>query len=163
MAGNGPAPKPDADRRRTNQPTFGWVDLPAEGRPGPAPSLPNAPKWLEEHGGWPVATRQAWKALWETPQATAWDQTGQSLYAWAQLHAAIEISGPQASRVGEKRQHEDRHGLNPAAMLKLRWRIVSAAPVEEPAPASRSRRSASTDRRTRILKVVADGEKGTAT
>jgi hypothetical protein len=155
MAGIGASPNPDADRPR---PTFGWVDLPAEGRSGPAPDLPTPPVWLNEFGGWPVATRAAWKRLWETPQATQWDQSGKTLHGWAQLHAHCELSGPQPSRVAEMRQHEDRHGLNPRALMQLRWRVVSSEPDVVPVVSAKVKRSGM-DRKSRMLKVVQDGEK----
>ena len=157
VAGIGAAPNPDAQRRvtRPNGGAFSWTELPEAGRSGPAPALPRPPLWLEEGGGWPVATRTAWKAVWESPQATAWDQSGRSLHGWAQLHAVTELHGPQSSKMSEMRQIEDRHGLNPAALLKLRWRIVPTVAEEIAAP---KRATKPKDRRARVLKLVADGE-----
>lgn len=158
MAGIGPAPKPDADRRRANAPTFGWVDLPAEGRTGPTPPLPAPPPWLSELGGWPVATRVAWAEMWRSPQATQWAPSGISLHHWAEMHAVAAIKGPTAAALAELRQIEDRHGLNPAALLRLRWRIAdreAQPPADAPKAAAAKKPK---DRRARVLRLVADGE-----
>jgi hypothetical protein len=121
MAGNGPAPKPDSERRRTNRPTFEWTLLPASGRKGKTPPLPKWRLWHPETLVW-------WRALWRKPQATAWDQSGATLHPLATLYDDL-ISGrePAAKVSAEMRQHEDRHGLNPKSLLQLRWRIVPDA------------------------------------
>lgn len=158
MAGVGQAPKPDADRIRRNAPTFGWVELPSEGRQGPPPDLPEPAPWLAKLDGWPVATRAEWKRMWSTPQASQWDPTGISLHEWATQHAFIQINGPTAAGLAELRQIADRHGLSPRALLQLRWRI-STQPAEAsptPAPTKRSR-SKATDRKARILKIIEGG------
>lgn len=154
MAGFGPAPKPDAERKRTNAPTFGWTDLPAAGRDGPTPALPQPSPWLAERGGWPVATRTAWATVWRKPQAVAWEQDGSTLHGWAQAHARAAIEGPTAALLGEMRQHEDRHGLNPAAMMRLRWRIVQG---EAEVPVAEAKKAKPKDRRGRVLRLVGDG------
>jgi hypothetical protein len=118
MAGMGPAPKPDAQRRRRNSPTFEWTLLPAEGRQGDAPPLPEWQPWAQ-------ATVDAWAQWWSTPQATVWDPSGRSLWRWAVLFDKM-LTDPEApvSMHTQMQAIEDRHGFTPAAMLKLRWRIV---------------------------------------
>jgi len=154
---SGPAPKPDAERLRRNAPTFGWVDLPPDGREGPIPDLPEPAPWLVELGGWPVATRAAWKRLWVTPQATQWDQDGTTLHGWAAIHAAMALKGPTSGGQAELRQIEQLHGLSPRALLQLRWRVVAADSA--PAP----QRLARTERRLQVLKWVAeDGDEAKA-
>lgn len=157
----GPAPNPDAARRSTHPNstgTFGWTELPAEGRTEPAPPLPPAPKWLGDYGGWPVATRTAWRDLWQSPQATVWDKTGKTLRGWAQLHAIVEIDGPVPARMAELRQIENLHGLSPAAMLRLRWRIVDKTDADVVAPATKGRAAKQTSRKESIMRLVRDGE-----
>ena len=156
MAGIGQAPNPDSTRQRS---PFGWTELPAAGRSGPVPDLPHPPPWLAELDGWPVSTRAAWRGLWETLQATQWDQTGKSLHDWAMLHAKASIDGPTPAMTAEMRQHTDRHGLNPAALMRLRWRIVADVAEAPTVPASRTKKASGLDRMARALKVVADGEK----
>lgn len=144
MAGMGPAPKPDADRRRTNSPTFGWVDLPAEGRKGKAPALPKWRLWHAETDAW-------WRKLWSTPQATQWKQDGSTLFVLAALYDDLISGRAEPAKVsGEMRQHEDRHGMNPKAMLQLRWRVVDPAAV----PAAPSRPAAKTSRRDRVINLA---------
>lgn len=164
MAGNGPAPNPDARRRTTHPNSPGmlgaWVELPATGRTGPPPDLPTPPPWLEKLDGWPVATRSEWKRIWETPQSTRFDQSGISLHQWAQQHAFIALMGPTAAGLAELRQIEDRHGLSPRALLQLRWRIstmpVEEEPVEEkPEPKRRGAKPVS--RKDRVLKIIEGG------
>lgn len=144
MAGNGPPPKPDAQRRRKNAPTFDWTVLPVAGREGPAPELP---EWRE----WSDATREWWADLWTTPQSTVWDQTGRTLWTLAVLHhELIEdafAEGPvrSGSIAAEMRQHEDRHGISPKALLALRWRIdtddVPATAVQDDPEKKRTSRT----------------------
>ena len=117
----GPAPKPDAERRRRNSSTFEWTLLPAAGRPGPAPELPDLRSWSLSTIAW-------WEDLWSCPQAVAWDQTGRTLVRLAILFDDMVKERPGASTTAMQ-QLEDRHGLNPKAMLQLRWRIVEEADV----------------------------------
>ena len=154
MAGMGPAPKPE--KRRRNADTFSWVELPAGGRAGDPPPLP---EWMRASD----ALRDAWAEVWRTPQASQWDQSGRSLWVWAQLMAEVQSGEASAAQMGELRQIEDRHGLNPKALLQLRWRIVDdgdAMPmaVADARSSSRARKSgrrpageSSEDRRLRIV------------
>lgn len=119
----GPAPKPDADRRRRNAPTFKWHILPAAGRSGPPPALPTLREWSE-----PLLAE--WASWWATPQATAWDQSGKSLLRWALMTDRVmtELEPPTALHA-QILAIEDRHGFSPAAMLKLRWVIDDLEPA----------------------------------
>lgn len=140
MAGR-PAPKPDAERRRQNAPTFGWVMLPKAGRKGPTPKLPGVRKWSP-------TTRAAWTGLWKSPQATMWDPSGRTLWRWAVLHEELIVGDRAASSISsEMRQIEDRHGLSPKALLDLRWRIGDQGdgddkPKEAPKPVVKGRSKA---------------------
>lgn len=53
----------------------------------------------------------------------------------------------------EIRQHQDRHGMNPKAMLQLRWRVLDDEPEVEPV----QQRSAGTSRAMRDRLSVVDG------
>ena len=111
-------PKPDGQKVTRHAPKFGWTDLPATGRTGRAPALP---AWRE----WHPLTKRWWRQLWATPQATQWDTSGRSLWILACLYDDLVSGRDNTAKVSaEMRQHEDRHGLNPKAMLQLRWRIV---------------------------------------
>jgi hypothetical protein len=128
----GPLPKPAAERHRREAPTYETRRLPASGRPGPAPELPPLRAWS-------TATLEAWSYWWSTPQACAWDQSGRSLHRWAMLYDEIATDGGNASLHGQLMALEDRHGMSPVAMAKLRWEIVTDA---EPTPTSASGKTA---------------------
>ena len=124
MAGGGRYPKPENERHGHSPSTsFEWTLLPAAGRLGPAPELPDLRSWSLSTIAW-------WEDLWSCPQATAWDQSGRTLTRLAVLFDdLIKEKAPATSLSNEMRQLEDRHGLNPKAMLQLRWRIVEEADV----------------------------------
>lgn len=134
-------PKPDGQKVTRHAPKFDWVFLPAEGREGPAPKLPSWRQWQD-------GTKKWWKELWARPQAVMWEQDGSTLFTLACLYDDLIAQRTDAAKVSaEMRQHEDRHGLNPKAMLQLRWRVETP---EEAAPAQ----TPSTPERRRALKVV---------
>ena|SRR5882757_3182996 len=114
----GPAPKPDNQRRRRNA-TVAMTRLPAEGRQGDPPR-------------WPLAFTAAfcedtWAELWSTPQAAAWERLGpgavRMVARYVVLLAEAEVGEPKAAM--EVRQLEDRLGLSPLAMLRLRWEVAA--------------------------------------
>lgn len=109
-----PAPKPDGQRRRRNA-TVPMTQLPAGGRKGPAPK-------------WPALGRppNLWAELWSTPQAAVWERQGwhRMVARYCQVvRKAEERLHPQL--LAEARQLEDRLGLNPLAMLRLRWEVAA--------------------------------------
>lgn len=146
-------PKPDNERRNRMQPAFGWTTLPADGRPGKAPTLPTARRWTDFTLNW-------WKALWATPQATQWAEDSPELFRLALLHETIwgasDEKGPSPGILSEMRQIEDRFGLNPKAMLQLRWRI-DEVPVTTSSTRAPSR--SKTARRDNLMRLVTNGDK----
>ncbi len=134
-------PKPDAQKVTRHAPRVEWVDLPAK-RKGRAPALPG---WRE----WDARTLVWWADLWGRPQAVMWEPSGCTLWTYACLMDDL-IGGRDAGKVSaELRQHEDRHGLSPKAMVQLRWRLAS----EEIAVPARPSKGSSAERRKR-LRVV---------
>jgi len=114
----GPAPKPAAQRRRTNA-VPGTVTLPATGRCGPPPAWPldgDAP--------------ESWVTLWALPQAVAWERLRMVdvVARYALVRRAAELLNKDA--LTEARLLEDRLGLSPMAMLRLRWEIAEAPPEQ---------------------------------
>jgi hypothetical protein len=134
--------KPTDQKINRNPTKLSWVSLPPGGRIAAPPELPD--NLLKQGTVWMPATLEAWSRMWASPQALMWDQTGQSLHAWAILHDAL-IRGDKAPAplIGEMRQIEDRHGLNPKAMAQLCWRIGDeddeAEQAEPEAPKKRLR------------------------
>ena len=123
MAGMGPAPKPTAQRRRGLS-SNGVTRLPSEGRTGDPPP-------------WPLAgfgcDLQIWAELWSTPQAVAWERLGPGMIRvvarYVVLLAEAEVGEPKVA--AEVRQIEDRLGLSPMAMLRLRWEIAPDEVAEQ--------------------------------
>lgn len=120
----GPPPKPASERRRANAPMANTLQLPAEGRKGRTPRFPG-PGTLDANG------RKIWRELWRTPMAVAWER-----FSWDRVVAryvatlvaaerALDEGEPSAALLGEVRQLEDRLGLTPMALLRLRWEIVA--------------------------------------
>jgi hypothetical protein len=120
----GPPPKhPDHRRRRNAAPVM--TQLPAEGRKGSPPKWPlSAPNVLE---------RDAWAQLWATPQAVAWDRLGwvRSVARYTRRLVESEKRKAPTSLCSEVRQMEDRLGLSPMSMLRLRWEIVADQIAEQ--------------------------------
>lgn len=118
----GPPPKPDGQRVRRSAPLAGSVTkLPAEGRAGDAPL-------------WPLSgdAPTVWFELWATPQAAAWERMGWSRVVARYCGVLLEAeSTSSAALLGEVRQLEDRLGLSPMAMLRLRWEVVSDEVAEQ--------------------------------
>lgn len=129
MAGMGPPPKRPEGRRKGGSSsglTGTITSLPAEGRQGDPPDWPLGLHLDGEH--------PAWRELWATPQAVAWERQGAAtvrvVARYCRLRCAAEAAAAGRSTVagaqtfGEVRQLEDRLGLTPLAMLRLRWEIA---------------------------------------
>lgn len=140
----GPEPKKDSERRRRNAPLANTVKLPATGRKG------NTPRWPLNG-----RTPRGWVGLWKKPQAIMWERNGDELLVARYLHLRNMVQQPEdlnsvkPTVLGELRQMEDRLGLSPMALLRLRWEIVEDTPEKVSAP--RPKRS----RRAR-LRIVAE-------
>lgn len=141
MAGSGPAGSLNPKRSNAR---VGVLALPFGGRVG------DPPAWPLEHVSFGEA--EAWKALWESPQAVAWEHLG-----WTRVVArycrVMLIAESTDARVaslawGEARQLEDRLGLTPKAMRMLLWVVtedeVGEKRGQQPSskPAARRRLSA---------------------
>jgi hypothetical protein len=128
MPGMGPAPKP-ADQRRRRNATVPMLQLPAGGRKGPTPKWP-----LSDQVGLDgelvaklrAREKEIWRRVWRTPAAAAWERLGWydvvARYVRLLVHAE---SSTRSEVLSEVRQLEDRLGLNPLAMLRLRWEVAA--------------------------------------
>ncbi len=148
---SGPPPDPNALRRDRKQDKDGWTTLPAR-TDAPAPDWPLADleMYLDDDEGSNAAERHerelaVWAGLWATPQATAWRRMGWSteVALYVRLVVCAERTA-HTKTLAEARMWSDRLGLNPAAMLRNRWRVaddeVAAARSARPAPAATSMR-----------------------
>lgn len=187
MAGMGPPPKPDSQRRRRNA-VPGATRLPAEGRTGPAPRWPLGPdihtaarlavarekvaelQEREDEGKFvsepkmdlarekvkvlehvvaiqAKAERALWRELWKKPQAVAWEHD--KCVREVALYVRLTILGENGdlNAIKEARQHADRFGLNPQAMLRLRWAVAE----DEVAQARAGRETSAPRRRFQVV------------
>lgn len=117
----GPAPSHHS-LGKGKKPPAGAILLPREGRKGKRPRWPL-------HG--PVPS--AWAYVWTLPQAVAWERLAlhRVVARYALILEAAESGDAPAALLAEARQMEDRLGLSPMAMLRLRWEMA-----DEPEPES---------------------------
>ena len=140
-----PYPKPDGQVRHRNRPLANTVKLPAAGRDGPPPPFPLGE--LDEYWA------GVWADLWATPAAAAWERNSWTrsvaryLLAQKAAERSLATARPSALILGEVRQMEDRLGLTPLSMLRLRWEIDADDEVE----AKRSQRGPSSRRRIKAV------------
>lgn len=113
----GPPPKPANQRRRQN-PTLPMVQLPLEGYTGEIPDWPLSTPTSDE--------LKRWEMVWRHPAGVLWKQQQLDLIIARYVRNSVLSELPRASPVlkAEVRQQEDRLGLNPYAMLRLRWEVV---------------------------------------
>jgi hypothetical protein len=145
---SGPPPDPNALRRDRPSDAAGWTTLPAGGFAGEIPAWPLTEATPRED--------VLWSAAWRSPQAAAWARMGWShdvaLYV---RHLGLAEAGDMKA-AGEARQWSDRLGLNPAAMLRNRWRVAP----DEVGQRRETRQAPATVRvsaRDRLAKVAAGG------
>lgn len=153
---SGPPPDPNALRRERKDDKAGWRLLPPEGRAGDAPEWPLGPATegvALDH----AVEADMWATLWKAPQAVVWDELGWTMEVALYCRYMAMASAGDMKAAGEARQWSDRLGLNPAAMLRNRWKVdvpQSAAPAGGASAGPTRRKSA----RERRLELVKDGE-----
>lgn len=114
-------PKFDPARRN---PRIGPQTLPAEGRQGRAPRWPLP-------GRMRAGEQEAWRELWKTPQAVAWERMGQGVYRYVARYVRVSVEANETLDKGllaEARLMETDLGLSPKAMRLMLWQIVGEAP-----------------------------------
>lgn len=163
MAGMGPPPKPAGQRRRSNA-TIAMTQLPAEGRTTPAPRYPLPPVVASDDDGGSEMAREReaelWESLWETPQAVMWERTRATLTVARFVRFSVLAEAGNVKAATEARQLEDRLGLNPQAMLRLRWE-VAADEVADQRQDRTIRAAKAKTARQRLRVVDADAVAGT--
>lgn len=110
-------PLPSKSPRRRNAPPL-KTPLPREGRKG------RCPRWPLEDDASPVELK-LWRELWHSPQAVQWELLGYTRMVARYVRRLLDAEKVDAPAVvnREVRQLEDRLGLSPVAMLRLRWEI----------------------------------------
>jgi hypothetical protein len=98
--------------------------LPRVGRQGPPPP------WPLDIQPSPVELRK-WERLWALPQAVAWEtlEWADAVARYVLILTMANLCDPKM--LAEARQMEDRLGLNPLALLRLRWEIVDEEEARE--------------------------------
>lgn len=95
------------------------VQLPADGCTFPIPTMPKPRKWS-------TAEKARWKELWESPQATQWDETVKGTVALLVTYESRLLDpddGGAAWIAQEARHAAEALGLTPKAMTALGWAI----------------------------------------
>lgn len=135
----GPAPK-HPDQRVRRHATVAMTRLPAEGRLGAVPVWPLSGKAR-------VAEARIWERVWRTSQAVAWERLGWTDVVARYCRVLSEAEKPKASAsvLAEARQLEDRLGLTPMSMLRLRWEVVADEVAEQRVERPETRRLKAVD------------------
>lgn len=105
---------------------------------------------------------QLWDELWCTPQSVAWEQLGWMRDVAQYVRHKVRGEAGSLDDAKEARQWSDRLGLNPLAMLRLRWETEKVNEAEDrgrrrratPGRAPVKKTPASADPRNRVLKAV---------
>ena len=116
---NATKPHSRAHRRQLSGPgVVRIIDLPAEGCALPVPDVPAGREWSE-------AERERWTELWESPQATQWDDTVRGTVAVLVIYESLIFTGEASAwHAQESRHAAESLGLTPRALAALGWRIV---------------------------------------
>lgn len=94
------------------------IDLPATGCSLPVPAMPTGREWSKEE-------RARWAELWQSPQATQWDETARGTVAALVIYeTAIFTGSASAWQAQEHRYAAESLGLTPRSLTSLGWRIV---------------------------------------
>jgi len=100
-----------------------------------------------------------WKDLWSTPQAVAWEtlRWTREVALYVRWQVLAELGDLDAGK--EARQWSDRLGLNPAAMLRNRWRISrdEVAAQRQTRPAAPAEDASGRSMRDRLKAVTGGG------
>lgn len=112
-------PHSRAHRRPVSSgPRSALVELPAAGCSLPVPDPPKGRRWSRDE-------LDRWRELWESPQASQWDDTVRGTVAvLVTFEAAIFSGTASAWQAQEARYAAESLGLTPRALAALGWRIV---------------------------------------
>ena len=97
---------------------------------------------------------ELWADLWRTPQAVAWERLGwtREVAQYVRWKAKAEQGDLDAAK--EARQLADRLGLNPLALLRLRWEVAEDEVAEQ---RTTRRRPVSARQRLKVVDLDAAG------
>lgn len=126
MAGRGPAPKPQGERRNRNQPRRGdWIEL----RPLEKPRVPDLPLAPIHDAGWSERTIRAWGNWWKDPASQMWQGADVDLVEHlAYVHEQWARKG-SANLLTEIRYLREALGLTPKGKQDRRWKVAPPGDV----------------------------------
>lgn len=75
--------------------------------------------------------RKLWADVWKTPQAVMWEKLAWDREVAQYVRFQIRAEAGDLDAAKEARQWSDRLGLNPLAMLRLRWEFERTEDAEE--------------------------------
>lgn len=102
----------------------GLVDLPAAGCKLSVPDLPPGRDWSDTE-------RLRWEELWESPQATQWDDSARGTVAVLVVYEAAILAGTASAWMAQEARYAgEALGLTPKAMSALGWRILDESEPE---------------------------------
>jgi hypothetical protein len=103
------------------------IYLPAAGCTLAIPRIPMAVR-----ASWDKQQKARWKELWQSPQATQWDDSVSATVALLITYESQLLAGNGSAWVAqEARYASDALGLTPKAMNALGWRIAGINQKEE--------------------------------
>lgn len=130
-ARSGPAPTSTDRSHKGSAQAEGWTTLPTEGRDGPEPAFPLADPSRRE--------LEIWGRLWETPQATMWEQLHQDFEVACYVRLLVSAEKPRSSAIiwSQVKQFAESLGLSVSGMQRNKWTIgaVDQLDDEDDAPA----------------------------
>lgn len=101
---------------------------------------------------------ELWADLWSTPQAVAWERMRWTRTVARYVRFEVRAETGDLKAGAEARLLEDRLGLSPQAMLRLRWEVAADEVAEQREDrTTRARKSA----RQRLKVVDSDAVAGT--
>lgn len=99
-------------------PRSALVELSAAGCDLPVPPVPAGRDWSEHE-------RARWTELWESPQASQWDDSVRGTVAMLVAYESAVFAGTASAwQAQEARYAAEALGLTPRALGQLGWRIV---------------------------------------
>jgi hypothetical protein len=101
---------------------------------------------------------ELWSELWATPQAAAWERLGWTREVAQYVRWKVKAESGDLDASKEARQLSDRLGLNPMAMLRLRWEVAEDEMAEQRKDRTAARTPVSARRRLKV--VDSDGLAG---
>ncbi|MGX1133179.1 hypothetical protein RKD49_005369 [Streptomyces glaucescens] len=118
-------PAPTSTERSHKAQADGWITLPADGRDGPLPAFPLDMATPREI--------QLWERLWETPQATMWEQLHQEFEVASYVRLLVRAESPRSSAIvwGQVKQFAESLGLSVSGMQRNRWTIAAVDADDE--------------------------------